>query len=120
MPVDNKALHNILHIQTLWQNMHRQRLDSTVCVTDLEVQINSISLQLSLLLTCRAAILDFEVGEVLLIFRVGNPTPAGVPVEISDRVVGTSNFSVQTHQKTLSSCIMGNIRFSMFQTWPTL
>ncbi len=43
--------------------------------------INSTLLQLSRMFIHRAAILDFEVGEVLLTFRVGIPTSGGVPVE---------------------------------------
>ncbi len=38
--------------------------------------------------------LDFEVGvgEVLLTFRAGNPTSGGVPVEISNSDIPTSEF----------------------------
>lgn len=59
--------------------------------------INSISLQLSRLLTHGAAILDFEVvvGEGLPTFRVGNPTSGCVPFEIFDWELGNSDFPVQ-------------------------
>lgn len=34
-PVDNNILHDILCIQTAKQHVHRQKFDSTVCMTDL-------------------------------------------------------------------------------------
>lgn len=56
--------------------------------------INKLVLQLSLLMMHRAAILDFEVkvGEVFKTSLVGNVTSVAVPVQISNRKLGNSNF----------------------------
>ena len=67
--------------------------------------INSILLQLSLLLMHEAAILDAKVGVggVHPTFRFGNTTSGSVPVEIFNWELGMSDFPVEMERTITES-----------------
>lgn len=50
-------------------------------------------LELLLLFTLGVAIFELRGGEESPTFQVGNPTSGGVPVELSDLVLGNPDFS---------------------------